>query len=152
MDKDLKVIGGLSKKKKINIFITVFLIFILISIFSSISQISNIIKKREKVVELEEKLNWERSNSIKLLAEEKSLYSEEAIENEARKQFNMTKGEEINYFVEIIDDLSSEDDLYSKSDPEQDSDHQTFNFDNKIYKESDLWENLKIFYNHEIKE
>ncbi|MBM3707793.1 MAG: hypothetical protein FJW61_01845 [Actinobacteria bacterium] len=151
MDKDLKVIGGLSRKTKINIFIAVFLVFILISILSSINQISSIIKKREKVLELEEKLNWERSNSIKLLAEEKSLYSEEAIENEARKQFNMVKGGETNYFVEIVDDESLTYDFDSEKSQEEDAEYQVFNFDNKVYKESDLWGNLKIFYSSEIK-
>jgi cell division protein FtsB len=151
MDEEIKVIGGLSKKTKINIFIAVFLIFILISIFSSINQISNIIKKREKIVELEEKLNWERNNSIKLLAEEKSLYNEESIEIEARQQFNMIKGGETNYFVEIIEDDSSTDNLNENSALKQNQENQAFNMENKIYKESDLWGNLRIFYNSEIK-
>lgn len=150
--KEIKVIGGFSKKAKINIFIAVFLIFILISIFSSVSQISNIIKKREKIVQLEEKLNWERNNNIKLLAEEKSLYNAEAIEIEARKQFNMVGGGETNYFIEIVDDenLAGGSDL--KNSAEQNQDYEVLNFDNGMYKKSDLWGNLKIFYNSEIKE
>ena len=151
MEKEVKIIGGLSRKTKINIFIAVFLIFILISVFSSINQISNIIKKREKIIELEEKLNWERNNSIKLLAEEKSLYNEESIEIEARQQFNMIKGGETNYFVEIIEDDSSTDNLNENSALKQNQENQAFNMENKIYKESDLWGNLRIFYNSEIK-
>ena len=73
MEKNIKVVGGLSRKAKINIFIAVFIIFILLSVFSSLNQISNIIKKREKLIELEEKLNSSRDNNIKLLAEEKSF-------------------------------------------------------------------------------
>ena len=74
MRKKIKVIGGLSRKAKINIFIAVFLVFIVAAIFFSVNQIISIIEKREKIVELEEKLSWIRNNNIEILALEKSLY------------------------------------------------------------------------------
>ncbi len=140
MDKDIKLIGGLSRKTKINIFIAVFLIFILISVLTSINQISIIIRNREKIVELEQRLEWERQQNIKLLAEEKTLYDNEAIELEARRQFNMTVGEETNYFVEI-------DNTGQKVVTEQDQD-----YSGKVYVEADLWENFRTFYNSEMRQ
>ena len=74
MEKNVKVIGGLSRKTKINIFLVVFIVFLLVMVFSSINQITNLINNREKLFELEQKLNWDRQNNIKLLAQEKSLY------------------------------------------------------------------------------
>ena len=138
MEKNIRVVGGLSKKAKINIFIAVFIIFILLSIFSSLNQISNIIKKRENLIVLEEKLNSSRNNNIKLLAEEKSLYQDEAIELEARKQFNMTKGFETNYFVQIEEEQIKED--------------QSQSLLGNVYSDSNLWGNIAILYNREIKE
>ena len=138
MEKNIKVVGGLSRKAKINIFIAVFIIFILLSVFSSLNQISNIIKKRENLIVLEEKLNSSRNNNIKLLAEEKSLYQEEAIELEARKQFNMTKGFETNYFVQIEEEQIKEDQPQSLL--------------GNVYSDSNLWGNIAILYNREIKE
>ena len=138
MEKNIKVIGGLSRKAKINIFIAVFIVFILLSIFSSLNQISNIIKKRENLIVLEEKLNSSRNNNIKLLAEEKSLYQDEAIELEARKQFNMTKGYETNYFVQIEEEQIKED--------------QSQSLLGNVYSDSNLWGNIAILYNREIKE
>ena len=138
MEKNIKVIGGLSRKAKINIFIAVFIVFILLSVFSSLNQISNIIKKRENLIVLEEKLNSSRNNNIKLLAEEKSLYQDEAIELEARKQFNMTKGFETNYFVQIEEEQIKED--------------QPQNLLGNVYSDSNLWGNIAILYNREIKE
>lgn len=145
MNKKVKFIGGLSRKTKINIFIAVFLIFILISIFTSINQFSNIVKNKEKIVELEQQLNWERQKNIELLAEEKSLYEEEAIEFEARKQFNMTKGEETNYFVEIEEE--------SEEEPTKLKESSGYNQDSLTtsYREAGLWEKIKVFYNNEIK-
>ena len=149
MDKNLKVIGGLSRKARVNIFITVFLIFIIIAVLSSFKQISNIVISREKIVELEEKLNYQRQENIKMLAEEKALYNEELIESEARNQFNMTKGEETNYFVKIDEerdsiDLTSETLNTLNNESFQES-------EKKLYEESNLWENIKILYNNEIK-
>ena len=138
MEKNIKVIGGLSRKAKINIFIAVFIIFILISVFSSLNQISNIIKKRENLIVLEEQLNSSRNNNIKLLAEEKSLYQDEAIELEARKQFNMTKGNETNYFVQIEEEQIKED--------------QPRVLLGNVYSDSNLWGNIAILYSREIKE
>ncbi|HUW72351.1 MAG TPA: septum formation initiator family protein [Methanosarcinales archaeon] len=138
MGKNIKVIGGLSRKAKINIFIAVFIVFILLSVFSSLNQISNIIKKRENLIVLEEKLNSSRNNNIKLLAEEKSLYQDEAIELEARKQFNMTKGFETNYFVQIEEEQIKEDQPQSLL--------------GNVYSDSNLWGNIAILYNREIKE
>jgi cell division protein FtsB len=146
MDKNVKFIGSLSRKTKINIFVSIFLIFILISVFTSISQISRIIRNREKITELENQLNWERQRNIGLLAEEKSLYEEEAIELEARRQFNMTKGEEINHFVEIEEpsgDISSENMGSSDFGP---------GLSDSVYQDGELWENLRIFYNSEVRQ
>lgn len=153
MDENIKEIGGLSRKAKINIFIVVFLIFILISIFSSIRQITNIIQNREKIIELEEKLKYERQNNIKLLAEEKTLYNEEAIEIEARKQFNMTKGAETNYFVEIIQgDAQNETDSVNLGAEENTGIFAVSGSSGGVYSDSNLWENIKILYESEIRQ
>jgi len=157
MDDRIREIGGLSRKARINIFIGIFLLFIIISVLTSINQISNIVRNREKVIELEELLNYERGNNIKLLAEEKTLYDNEAIEMEARNQFNMTMGEETNYFVEIVKDTEPEDTEGGNNfkDTESSSNYaQTASSSNHagIYEKSNLWENIRIFYNNEIKE
>ncbi len=150
MEKNIKVIGGLSRKAKLNIFIAVFIIFILLCIFSSLNQISNIIKKREKLIELEEKLNSARNDNIELLAEEKSLYQDEAIELEARKQFNMTKDSETNYFVQIEEEQSEEDSTDNST--LNDNDSQSQSLLGNVYSNSNLWGNIAILYNREIKE
>lgn len=159
MSKKIKEIGGLSKKAKFNIFIGVFLVFIIISVLTSLSQVTNIIRNREKVTELEQELNYEREKNIELLAEEKAMYEEEAIELEARKQFNMTKEDETNYFVEIEEDGNSDDILSRSNDSgtdstQADSGYKEYDaeltFDN--YKDADLWGNIKILYEAEIKE
>lgn len=147
MEKNIKVIGGLSKKAKINIFIAVFIIFILLCVFSSLNQISNIIKKREQLIELEEQLNSSRNENIKLLAEEKSLYQDEAIELEARKQFNMTKNSETNYFVQIEKEQAETNDTAVN-----DSSSQSQSILGNVYSDSNLWGNITILYNREIKE
>jgi len=152
MEKNVKEIGGLSRKTKINIFIIVFIVFLLAMVFSSINQISNIIKNREKLFELEQKLNWDRQNNIKLLAQEKSLYKKETIESEARKQFNMTKGSETNYFVEIADDIKSGTGISDGSIENTDSESSKGKLPNTVYGDSALWENLKIFYDSEIRQ
>jgi cell division protein FtsB len=147
MEKNIRVVGGLSKKAKINIFIAVFIIFILLCIFSSLNQISNIIKKREQLIELEEQLDSSRNENIKLLAEEKSLYQDEAIELEARKQFNMTKNSETNYFVQIEKEKTETSDTTVK-----DSSSQSQSILGNVYSDSNLWGNIAILYNREIKE
>ncbi len=138
MENKFKVIGGLSRKAKFNIAIAVTLLFIIITILASIDQVKNIIEKREEITELEEKLSWHRSENIELLALEKSLYSEEGIEIEARKQFNMTAGDETNISVILKDDQTG---------PLQEN---TYN--EEQYTSNDLWGNIKIFYNMEIKD
>jgi cell division protein FtsL len=140
MDDNIKIVSRLSRKAKINISIAIFLIFTVITILASINQIKDIVEKREKIIELEEKLNWYRNENISLLATEKSLYGEEAIELEARKQFNMTTGDETNVSVVVEDDVSGNDfENTGSSSTEGD-----------IYSNSDLWGNIKIFYNNEI--
>jgi cell division protein FtsB len=141
MEKNIKVVGGLSRKAKINIFVAIFMLFILIAIFSSINQISSIIKKQEKLIELEEELNYSRNNNIKLLAEEKSLYKDEVIEQEARNQFNMTKGSETNFFVQIENENATE----------QSANGTETKISSEVYSNSNLWENIKIFYDKELK-
>jgi cell division protein FtsB len=140
MRKKIKVIDGLSRKAKINIFIAVFLVFIVAVIFFSVNQIISIIEKREKIVELEEKLSWIRNNNIEILALEKSLYHDDTIEMEARKQFNMAYGSETNLFVVIED--------------EEEINQTNLNNSNGlkkgVYSNTNLWENIKIFYNKEI--
>jgi len=152
MEKNVKVIGGLSRKTKINIFLAVFIVFLLVMVFSSINQITNLINSREKLFELEQKLNSDRQSNIKLLAEEKSLYGKEAIESEARKQFNMTKGLETNYFVEIVDDLKNGSVISGGSTQNTESAASGESLPNKVYGDSALWENLKIFYDSEIRQ
>ena len=140
MDDNIKIVSRLSRKAKINISIAIFLIFIVIIILTSINQIKDIVEKREKIIELEEKLNWYRNENISLLALEKSLYGEEAIELEARKQFNMTTGDETNVSVVVEDDVSGNDSENTGSSSTE----------GDIYSNSDLWGNIKIFYNNEI--
>jgi len=137
----IKIVSGLSRKAKINILIIIFLVFIAITVLTSINQIKDIVEKREKLIELEEKLNWYRNENIKLLALEKSLYDEETIELEARKQFNMTTDDETNVSVVVEDNIQENN---SKNNSSSSSNE-------KAYSEYDLWENIKIFYNNEIK-
>ena len=140
MRKKIKVIGELSRKAKINIFVAIFLVFIVITIFFSVNQIISIIEKREKLVELEEKLSWVRNNNIEILALEKSLYNDDTIEMEARKQFNMAYGSETNLFVVIEDEEEiNQINLNGSNGLKKD-----------VYSNTNLWENIKIFYNKEI--
>jgi cell division protein FtsB len=138
MENKFKVIGGLSRKAKFNITIVVILLFTIITVFASIGQVKRLIEKREGITELEEKLSYYRSENIELLALEKSLYNEEGIELEARKQFNMTKGDEKNISVILKDDQTGT--------QQEDID------DDRSYGNNDLWGNIKIFYNKEIKD
>ncbi len=139
MDENIKIVSRLSKKAKINIGIAIFLLFILITVLTSINQVKSIVEKREKIIELEEKLNWYRNENIELLALEKSLYDGEAVELEARKQFNMTTGDETNLSV-VIGESESIDGTEDAAGPSGE----------EVYSNSDLWENIKIFYNREI--
>lgn len=138
MGNKFKVIGGLSRKAKINIAIAVTLLFMIVTVFASIGQVKQIIEKREGITELEEKLSYYRNENIELLALEKSLYNEEGIELEARKQFNMTKGNEKNISVILINDQASaaQENIYNE----------------ESYGNNDLWGNIKIFYNEEIRD
>lgn len=141
MNDDIKIVSRLSRKAKINIIVTIVLLFIVITILASINQIKAIVEKREEIIELKEKLSWSRNENIELLALVKSLYGKEAIELEAREQFNMTTGDETNLAVIINEDENgqssdSNDSLMSGQD---------------VYSNSNLWENIKIFYNTEIK-
>ena len=135
MDDDIKIVSRLSRKAKINITVTIILLFITITVLASINQIKAIVEKREEIIELEERLDWQRNQNIELLSMVKGLYGEEAIELEAREQFNMTAGEEKNLSVVIEEGGSSD---YSISDQD-------------VYSNSNLWENIKIFYNREVK-
>ncbi len=83
-------------------------------------------------------MSWYRNENIELLALEKSLYSEEGIEMEARKQFNMTAGDETNISVILKDDQN--DSLKENT------------YNEEQYANNDLWGNIKIFYNREIKD
>jgi cell division protein FtsB len=141
MDDDIKIVSRLSRKAKINIIVVIVLLFILITVLTSINQIKNIVEKREKIIELEEELDWNRNENIALLALVKSLYGEEAIRLEAREQFNMTAGDETNMTV-VIEESGDGQDLENGSYSISDQD---------VYSNSDLWENIKIFYNREIR-
>ena len=141
MGKNIKVVGGLSRRAKINIFIGIFLIFVVLTVLLSINQIVDVIEKREKIVELEEKLNWIRNNNIELLSREKSLYQDDTVELEARKQFNMTGDEdEINFYVTIEKD----------EDSGQGQSKTKTELSGGAYSDADLWGNIKNFYNKEI--
>ena len=146
----MKEIGGLSRKAKINVFIAIFIIFIIISIFTSINQISNIIKNREKIAELQSKLEYERLNNIKLLAEEKALYDLESIEKEARVQFNMVKDEEINFFIDIEQDNKDSTSSFASPGTSSVSGKSPEQTGELAYSDSNLWENIKIFYSNEM--
>jgi cell division protein FtsB len=152
MEKNVKEIGGLSRKTKINIFVAIFIVFILVMVFSSISQITNIIQSRGKLFELEQELDSNRQNNIKLLAQEKSLYGKEAIEAEARKQFNMIKGFETNYFVEIVEDLKSGSALSGTDEKNTENAGSKQTLPEGAYSDAALWDNLKIFYDIEIRQ
>ncbi|MEA2016128.1 MAG: cell division protein FtsL [Actinomycetota bacterium] len=138
MSNNIKIVSRLSRKAKINISIVIFLIFIAVAVLTSINQVKDIVERREELVELKERLNWYRNENIRLLAQEKSLYEEEAIELEARKQFNMTTGEETNVSV-IVEDNTTEEDSGIGAESRKES-----------YQDYGLWENMRIFYYNEI--
>lgn len=141
MDDNIKIVSRLSRKAKINITIVIFLIFIALTVLISINQVRNIVENREKLFELGEKLNWYRNQNIDLLALEKSLYGDEALELEARKQFNMTTGDETNVSVVVRDEETGSKTKDSNSSPSV----------KEVYSSADLWGNMKIFYDNEIK-
>ncbi len=171
MSKKVKEIGGLSKKAKFNIFIIIFIIFIVASVLASLNQIVNIIKSKEKLLELESKLDYERKKNIELLAEEKSLYNEKVLENEAVKQFNMTKPGQTNYLFnlnessqgfneeinnDIIESFSNENTNFDINNDAKNlkeaNELQNKDLSSFKYKENDLWQNIKVFYYIEIKD
>ncbi|MDZ7838975.1 MAG: cell division protein FtsL [Actinomycetota bacterium] len=106
MSRKIKVISTLSRKVKLNILAIMFLAFVIVTVVLSLNQISKLIEERERLVELQDKLSWIRNENIELLAEEKTLYQEQGIENEARSQFNMTKRDEQNYFVVVEQEVA----------------------------------------------
>ena len=136
MANKFKVIGGLSRKARFNITIVIILLFIVIVVFASINQVKQIIERRKEITELEEKLSWHRNKNIELLALEKSLYDQEGIELEARKQFNMVYEGEKNIVI-VPDGKANE--MGTGAEIKQD------------YSSNDLWGNINIFYNQEIK-
>ncbi|MFO7928895.1 MAG: septum formation initiator family protein [Candidatus Humimicrobiaceae bacterium] len=133
MKKRVKVISSLSRKAKFNILAIMFLVFIASTVFFSLNQIKDIVGKKEKIVELEEKLSYVRNENIRLLAEEKILYTPEGIREEARKQFNMASSNEENYFINTTDEESKD-----------------INNEVVVYSNTNLWQNIKLFYNNEI--
>ncbi len=135
MSQKYKVIGGLSRKAKFNTTMAIVLLFIIIIVFASINQVKQIVEKRKEIEELEEKLTWQRNENIRLLAAEKTLYLDEGIEIEARKQFNMSYEGEENISV-VIDDSQADTDVTQTLDME--------------YSRNDLWGNIKLFYEQEI--
>lgn len=140
MSRNTQVISSVSRKAKLNIASFVFILFIIISIIVSINPIVMMISKRNQIASLENKLNIARKENIGLLAMEKSLYSSEAIKQEALKQFNITADEnKIVYNVNEIDKLKRESDT-----------NNILNEEKAIYSNNNLWENLKILYYKEI--
>jgi cell division protein FtsB len=137
MANKFKVIGGLSRKARFNITIVIILLFIIIIVFASINQVKQIIEKRREITELEEKLSWHRNENIELLALEKSLYEQEGIELEARKQFNMVHEGEKNIVI-VLDSETNE--MGAGAETKQD------------YSSNDLWGNINVFYKQEIKD
>jgi cell division protein FtsB len=137
MAQKYKVIGGLSRKVKFNTTIAIILLFIVIIVFASINQVKQIVEKRKEIEELEDRLAWQRNENIELLATEKSLYQDEGIELEARKQFNMSYEGEENISVVINDK------------PNDTSSDGTANME---YSQNDLWGNIRLFYEQEIKD
>jgi len=135
MAEKYKVIGGLSRKAKFNTTIVIILLFIIIVVFASINQVKQIVEKRKEIAELEEKLAWQRNENIGLLATEKTLYEDEGIELEARKQFNMAYEGEENISVFMDDNTSTS---------------SVIDTGNKEYSQNDLWGNIKLFYEQEI--
>ena len=137
MAQKYKVVGGLSRKAKFNTTIAIILLFIVIIVFASINQVKQIVEKRKEIEELEERLAWQRNENIELLATEKSLYQDEGIEREARKQFNMSYEGEENISV-VIDDTSTG--------------TTSENTANMEYSKNNLWGNIKLFYEQEIRD
>ncbi|MBC7334076.1 MAG: septum formation initiator family protein [Actinobacteria bacterium] len=142
MKKGITIVDSLSRKAKINIFASIFLVFLVLIIFSSINPIMQIVENRKKISELEEKLNWLRNKNIELLALEKSLYTDEMVEIEARDQFNIAKEGEI--IFRTVEDRK-EDFETTKSDARKSIK------DDLVYSNCDLWENIKILYNEKMK-
>jgi ABC-type transport system involved in multi-copper enzyme maturation permease subunit len=140
MSRNTQVISSISRKAKLNITSVVFILFIIISVIVSINPIVTMISKRNQISSLENKLNVARKENIGLLALEKSLYSDEALKQEALKQFNIASVEDkIVYNINEIDKLKRDSTSYSLQSEEK-----------AVYSNNNLWENLKILYYKEI--
>ncbi len=140
MRKSTKIVGSISRRAKFNILSVLFLIFIVVVIITSVNPLFDIINSRKRIDQLESKLHWIREENIKLLAFEKELYGETAVKKEALKQFNIVDPKDKIVFSveeESIDLLKGK-----EIDLEEDT----------VYSNSDLWQNMRIFYNREFKE
>jgi ABC-type transport system involved in multi-copper enzyme maturation permease subunit len=140
MSRNTQVISSVSRKAKLNITSIVFILFIIICVIVSINPVVTMISKKNQIAALENKLNVARKDNIELLALEKALYNEEAIKQEALKQFNIADaGDKIVYSVNEIDKLKRDSTSYSAQSEEK-----------AVYSNNNLWENLKILYYKEI--
>ncbi len=140
MKKSTKVIGSISRRAKFNILSVLLLIFIAVAIITSINPLFDIINSTKKIDQLESKLNWTREENIKLLAMEKELYGEPAVQKEALKQFNIVgPKDKVVFSVE-------EQSIDLLKDKAIDLEETT------VYSNNDLWQNMRIFYNKEFKE
>ena len=140
MRKSTKVIGSISRRAKFNILSVLLLIFIAVAIITSVNPLFDIINSTKKIDQLESKLNWTREENIKLLAMEKELYGEPAVQKEALKQFNIVgPKDKVVFSVE-------EQSIDLLKDKAIDLEETT------VYSNNDLWQNMRIFYNKEFKE
>jgi ABC-type transport system involved in multi-copper enzyme maturation permease subunit len=140
MSRNTQVISSVSRKAKLNITSIVFILFIIICVIVSINPVVTMISKKNQIAALENKLNVARKENIELLALEKTLYSVEAIKQEALKQFNVADaGDKIVYNVNEIDKLKRDTTSFSVQSDEK-----------AVYSNNNLWENLKILYYKEI--
>jgi cell division protein FtsB len=138
MRKSTKVVGSISRRAKFNILSILFLIFIAVITVTSVNPLFDMINKRKKIDQLESKLNWIREENIKLLAFEKELYGDAAVQKEALKQFNIVDSKD--KIVFSVEEESIE--MLKETDLEEDT----------VYSNNDIWQNMRIFYNREFKE
>ena len=140
MRKSTKVIGSISRRAKFNILSVLLLIFTAVAIITSVNPLFDIINSTKKIDQLESKLNWTREENIKLLAMEKELYGEPAVQKEALKQFNIVgPKDKVVFSVE-------EQSIDLLKDKAIDLEETT------VYSNNDLWQNVRIFYKKEFKE
>jgi cell division protein FtsB len=140
MRKSTKVIGSISRRAKFNILSVLLLIFTAVAIITSVNPLFDIINSTKKIDQLESKLNWTREENIKLLALEKELYGESAVQKEALKQFNIVDPKD--KIVFSVEEESIELLKGKAIDLEETT----------VYANNDLWQNMRIFYNKEFKE